>query len=173
MADALSAGQTHGRRSAVSANGRRCNDVHCFRIIRPPMGILAAVRPRDFGTSRSQLYAELTISLRVRRRGALDQGWRVRREVADIEHSPIRKKNARVGSLERHDLNQPKGGPQAACLVDTEPRAARLGASALGGSIPQCNWGGSSTILAIIRRGWQPRSCGAGRRSPCLPPLGS
>ena len=40
---------------------------------------------------------------------------------------------------------QPRGGPQAACLVDAEPRAARLGASALGGSTPQYNWGGSST----------------------------
>ena len=40
-------------------------------------------------------------------------------------------------------FTQPRGGPQAACLA--EPRAARLGASALGGSTPQCNWGGSST----------------------------
>ena len=51
------------------------------------------------------------------------------------------------GSAALNGMNytQPRGGPQAACLVDAEPRAARLGASALSGSIPQCNWGGLST----------------------------
>src|ERR1700722_7360722 len=70
LADALPAGQIHGRWPADSANGRRSKDVHCFQIIGPPMGIPAAVRPRDFGTSRSRLCAEPTPSLGVRRRGA-------------------------------------------------------------------------------------------------------
>jgi hypothetical protein len=54
-----------------SVNGRRSKGVHCYRIICPPMGILAAVRPKDFGTSRSQLYPELTLSLHMLRRGAV------------------------------------------------------------------------------------------------------
>jgi hypothetical protein len=70
LADALPAGQIHGRRPADSANGRRSKDVHCFQIIGPPMGIPAAVRPRDFGTSRSRLCAEPTPSLGAHRRGA-------------------------------------------------------------------------------------------------------
>lgn len=57
-------------RPAVSANGRPSKDVHVFGL--PPAdGLLAAVRPRDFGTSRSQLYPELTLSLRMLRRGAV------------------------------------------------------------------------------------------------------
>jgi len=34
--------------------------------------------------------------------------------------------------------NQPRNGPQAACLVEAEPRAARLGFPALGYSISKC-----------------------------------
>jgi hypothetical protein len=34
---------------------------------------------------------------------SLNRRQRSRREQADIEHRPIRKKNAPVGSLERHD----------------------------------------------------------------------
>jgi hypothetical protein len=37
----------------------------------------------------------------------------------------VSKKSARVGSLERHELTE--NGPQAAYLIETEPRAARQG----------------------------------------------
>ena len=47
--------------------------------------MLAAVRPRDLGTSRSQLFAESTICLRVSRRGAgLDQSCNQLSELAGV-----------------------------------------------------------------------------------------
>ena len=42
--------------------------------------------------------------------------------------------------------NEPRYGPQAACLVEAEPRAARLGLPALGSSIPKYSLGSLSTI---------------------------
>jgi hypothetical protein len=74
----------------------------------------------------------------------------VRREVADIN----RKKNARVGSLERYNLNQPRGGPQAAYLIDAEPCAARLGLPSSVVRYHDAIGADCRPILAFNRRGW-------------------
>jgi len=42
--------------------------------------------------------------------------------------------------------NQPRNGPQAACLVEAEPRATRLGFPALGCPISKCNLGRLSSV---------------------------
>jgi hypothetical protein len=42
--------------------------------------------------------------------------------------------------------NQPRNGPQAAYLIEAEPRATRLGFPALGCPISKCNYGTLSSV---------------------------
>jgi hypothetical protein len=85
LADELPVDEMHGRRPADSANGRRSKDSPLLSDYLPADGTLAAVRPRDFGISRSQLYAEPTPIFDERGRVSPTR-QRIRREVADIEH---------------------------------------------------------------------------------------
>ena len=50
--------------------------------------------------------------------------------------------------------NQPRNGPQAACLVETEPRAVRLGLPALGNSPKAIRAVCRPSAVALNRRGW-------------------
>src|ERR1700722_9967495 len=67
--------------------------------------------------------------------------------MADIEHGPTWKKNARVGSLERHDTQSAE--KRTAGRLPGRDRAPRCPAGAfppLGNSIPKCNQGSLSTV---------------------------